>query len=140
MISSVISLIHPLKFMGDYRPYITLYDDDIKALSNEKNISLIVMGTCNPYLANMFDKFPAILHLEKEYYLENKLIASHQMKLSEFLRVEGHNIQKYIGKVLKTKDKLSLLPNRELLEKLKEEVMFYIIYRMTGYSDCTLKR
>jgi len=126
--------------MGDYRPYTTLYDNDIKTLCNEENIPLILIGACNPYLANMLEKFPAILHLEKEYYVENKLIASHQIKMSEFLRVEGHNIKKYIGKILKTKDRLSLLPNKELLEKFQEEVKFHISYRMTGYSDCTLKR
>lgn len=126
MISSVISLIHPLKFMGDYRPYITMYEDDTKKyneLYNAKKTPLVVMGTCNPYLSRMFENFPAILHMEKEYYIENKLIPPHQRKMSEFIKSEKpSSIKSFIGKILKTKEKMNLLHNKELLEKIKDEV------------------
>ena len=133
--------------MGDYRPYITMYDEDIKMYTRmfkEKKRPLVVMGSCNPYLAKMLENFPAILHLEKEYYQENKLIPLNKRKMSEFLKNEKP--KSFVEKVLKTKEKLVLTPNKELLEKLKEDVLSIInLYRMmilliTGFYDSTSKR
>ncbi len=121
MISSMISLMHPLKFMGDYRPYATMYDDDIKtytSLFKEKKRPFLVLGTCNPYFPKIFDNFPAVLHLEKGYYVENKLVAPHQRKMSEFLKSE--NAKTFTTKILKTKEKLVLNPNKELLEQVRD--------------------
>jgi len=125
MVSSVISLVHPLKFMGDYRPYITMYDNDIKsyaALFKEKKRPLVVMGSCNPYLARLIENFPAVLHLEKGYYMENKLVPLSERKMSEFLKNEKP--KSLIDKVLKTKEKLLFTPNKEVLLKLKDGVIF----------------
>lgn len=135
MISSVISLVHPLKFMGDYRPYITMYDDDIRnytALHEEKKMPFVVMGSCNPHFASVFENFPAILHLEKEYYLENKLIAPQSRKMSEFIKNEKpSSIKSFIGKILKTKEKMCLAPYKEILEKIKDGVYLNnLTYRM----------
>eukprot|EP00826_Nyctotherus_ovalis_P017348 TRINITY_DN15109_c0_g1_i1.p1 TRINITY_DN15109_c0_g1~~TRINITY_DN15109_c0_g1_i1.p1 ORF type:complete len:383 (-),score=74.77 TRINITY_DN15109_c0_g1_i1:333-1481(-) len=124
MISSIISLVHPLKFMGDYRPYITMYDSDIKlyaALFKEKKRPLVVMGTCNPYLARMLENFPAVLHLEKEYYQENKLTPLNQRKMSEFMKNEKP--ESFVKKILKTKERMYLASNKELLQKLKDGVV-----------------
>ena len=53
MVGIIISLIYPLKFSGDYRPYATLYDSDIKEyaeLHNKQKMSpVIIIGACNPY-------------------------------------------------------------------------------------------
>lgn len=100
-----------------------MYDDDIKKyaeLFKEKKKPLVVMGSCNPYLAKMLENFPAILHLEKEYYNENKLIPLNKRKMSDFLKTEKP--KSFIDKILKTKEKIFLTPNKEVLHKLKEEV------------------
>lgn len=103
-----------------------MYDDDIKsyaALFKEKKRPLVVMGSCNPYLARLLENFPAVLHLEKEYYMENKLIPLNERKMSEFLKKEKP--RSFIDKILKTKEKLFLTPNKEILLKLKDGVLFY---------------
>ena len=59
MVSSIISLIHPLKFMGDYRPYATLYEEDIKQyiqLFKAKKKPFFIAGTCNPHIAKVCSK------------------------------------------------------------------------------------
>eukprot|EP00826_Nyctotherus_ovalis_P010250 TRINITY_DN12720_c0_g2_i3.p1 TRINITY_DN12720_c0_g2~~TRINITY_DN12720_c0_g2_i3.p1 ORF type:complete len:136 (+),score=20.58 TRINITY_DN12720_c0_g2_i3:101-508(+) len=127
MVMSVISLVQPLTFMGDYRPYVTLYDDDIKSYTavRDEGMPLVVMGACNPHLASMLENFPAVLHLEKEHCLENKLVAPHRRSMSEFLRTESFgNIKSFIEKVLKTKERLYLSPNKELLKNLKDKVHY----------------
>lgn len=135
MVSSVISLVHPLKFMGDFRPYITMYDDDIKtytALYKDKKRPLVVMGSCNPYLARMLENFPAILHLEKEYYMENKLVPLSKRKMSEFLKNEKP--KSFIDKILKTKDRLFFSPNKEVVQKMKEGVNVEVTRRETAMT------
>jgi hypothetical protein len=124
-----------------------MYDNDIKTYAEifkEKKRPLVVMGSCNPYLAKMLENFPAVLHLEKEYYQENKLVQLNKRKMSEFLKNEKP--KSFTDKVLKTKEKLFLTPNKELLQKLKEDVLFTIdLHRMmialliTGFYDSTSK-
>jgi hypothetical protein len=49
----LLSLISPLKTQSDYRPYITLYDPDIKdfaLLAKQKKIGNVILGVSNPYL------------------------------------------------------------------------------------------
>lgn len=127
MVMSAISLVQPLKFTGDYRPYVTLYDDDIRTYTagRDERVPLVVMGACNPHLAKMLENFPAVLHLEKEHCLESKLVAPQRRSMSEFLRAESFsNIKSSIEKVLKIKDRLYLPPSKELLKKLKDEVHY----------------
>ena len=102
-----------------------MYDDDIKsyaALFKEKKRPLVVMGSCNPYLARLIENFPAVLHLEKGHYVENKLVPLSERKMSEFLKNEKP--KSFIDKVLKTKEKLFFTPNKEVLLKLKDGVIF----------------
>ena len=49
----LLSLISPLKTLADYRPYITLYDSDIKEFSlqnKKKQLGNVILGVSNPYL------------------------------------------------------------------------------------------
>ena len=58
VVGIVISLMYPLKFMGDYRPYVTLYDFDIKEYAdifNTKKLTPnLIMGTCNTYFSTVY--------------------------------------------------------------------------------------
>jgi len=47
----VISLISPLEFSGDYRPYFTIYDPDYRLYQEEhekKKIGNVILGVTNP--------------------------------------------------------------------------------------------
>ena len=49
----ILSLISPLKTMADYRPYITLYDSDIKEfalMAKKKQVPNVILGVSNPFL------------------------------------------------------------------------------------------
>ena len=73
----------------------------------------------------MLENFPAVLHLEKEFYMENKMIPPHGRKMNEFLKSEKlSSIKTIISKILKTKEKIHLVPNQELLGKLKDGVIY----------------
>jgi len=57
MVGIMISLMHPLKFMGDYRPYVTLYDLDMKKYADiyntQQSTSILIMGSCNSYFTKV---------------------------------------------------------------------------------------
>jgi len=50
-VQAVTSLIHPLRFMADYRPFYTIHDADFKELtsSNSSAIPAIILGVTNPF-------------------------------------------------------------------------------------------
>ncbi len=61
IIGIIISLIHPLQYSGDYRPYVTMYDADVKEyaeMAKSKSLAKIMLGACNPY----FSKVSAATH------------------------------------------------------------------------------
>mmetsp|Transcript_25908 Transcript_25908/g.36104 ORF Transcript_25908/g.36104 Transcript_25908/m.36104 type:complete len:536 (+) Transcript_25908:2-1609(+) len=71
VVVSVISLISPLTYMGDYRPYFSIYDASLphfQALHDAKPEVLpsLVLGVTNPFLLKTFQNFPNILTIGKE--------------------------------------------------------------------------
>ncbi|DBA01022.1 TPA: hypothetical protein N0F65_002632 [Lagenidium giganteum] len=58
------SLIAPLKFEGDYRPYYTLYESDFDEISKRQNTGIsdckktTVIGTTNPFFMKSLNKWP----------------------------------------------------------------------------------
>ena len=53
----IISLISPLEFIGDYRPYFTIYDPEYKMIleeSERKMVRNIILGITNPFLSKVF--------------------------------------------------------------------------------------
>lgn len=73
----MLSLLSPLKTQADFRPYITLYDNDMKdfALMAKKNkMSNAVLGVSNPYLLTYIGgNMPAVLHFERGHFIEKKI-------------------------------------------------------------------
>lgn len=62
-----ISLVSPLEFICDYKPYMTVYDDDFHAIQkminqDARKISRII-GVTNPLFLKNLSKFPNILSL-----------------------------------------------------------------------------
>ena len=71
----LLSLISPLKTLSDFRPYITIYDPDIKEFqykSKQKAIGNIILGVSNPYLVTYLGQMPAVLHFDRGHFIEKK--------------------------------------------------------------------
>ena len=62
------------------------------------------------------------MHLEKGYFMENKLAAPQQRRMSEFLKNEGKDMRWYLNKILKTKERMVLTPSKELLGTMRDGV------------------
>jgi len=62
------SLIVPLKYTGDFRPLLSIFDPDFEAFQtqhNTKRWSPLVIGATNPVILKLFSKWPNMLQLEK---------------------------------------------------------------------------
>ena len=59
------SLIHPLRFMADYRPFYTIHDADFKELtsSNSSAIPAIILGVTNPFFNKALQHWPNLVRL-----------------------------------------------------------------------------
>ncbi len=79
---ALVSIISPINFAGDFRPYFSVYSSDFKRFqkihdeATELIPSLIVGGT-NPFLLDAFQNFPNILSLSvadgfREWYAEER--------------------------------------------------------------------
>jgi hypothetical protein len=87
----LMSLLNPLKPSNttDYRPYITLYEGDVKDFSSRNKTSTglgnTVLGVSNPYLVSYIGGTvnpPAVLHLERAHFLEKKYQAPKDVELT----------------------------------------------------------
>uniref|UniRef100_A0A6A7FWQ2 Protein DENND6A n=1 Tax=Hirondellea gigas TaxID=1518452 RepID=A0A6A7FWQ2_9CRUS len=68
------SLISPIVFQGDFRPYFTVYDDDFKhfsALHDHKMLPGVVLGITNPFFLKVWNHFPNILFLRMRETVES---------------------------------------------------------------------
>lgn len=79
----LMSILTPLKSCNttDYRPYITLYEGDVKDFANRTKspqstgLGNTVLGVSNPYLVTYIGGTvnpPVVLHLERAHFLEKK--------------------------------------------------------------------
>jgi len=66
-VQAVTSLIHPLRFMADYRPFYTIHDADFKELtsSNSSAIPAIILGVTNPFFNKALQHWPNLVRLSE---------------------------------------------------------------------------
>jgi hypothetical protein len=73
----MLSILAPLKTTADYRPYITLYEGDVKEIQarakKSGSIGNSIIGVSNPFLVTYIggDK-NAILHMDRAHFSEKK--------------------------------------------------------------------
>lgn len=63
---ALVSLVAPLSYKGDFRPYITLFDPDFKefqGMNDDKSVSQVILGTTNPFFLKALQNWPNVLHL-----------------------------------------------------------------------------
>ncbi|RKP25829.1 hypothetical protein SYNPS1DRAFT_22286 [Syncephalis pseudoplumigaleata] len=63
---SLINLIAPIPYGGDWRPYFTVHDSDFKAYSSRlKTPGSVIVGVTNPFFKDAFDHWPNILRVNQ---------------------------------------------------------------------------
>ena len=123
----LMSILAPLKPTSDYRPYLTLYEGDVKdfaARAKQSSLGNVVIGVSNPYLVTYMggtNNPPAVLHLERGYFHEKKYQAPKDVDLtSKFVKSFTGKIPKEVlnGLVLPISTSLVLKPSRIALRHL----------------------
>ncbi|KAF9357082.1 Protein dennd6a [Mortierella sp. NVP85] len=65
-VASLVDLINPIPYCGDYRPYFTIQDTDFKSFCNKSSPpSSIVLGVTNPFFAKTLEHWPHIIKIGK---------------------------------------------------------------------------
>lgn len=60
----IISLIVPLAYYGDYRPYFTIHDNEFKEyMTKTLNPPHIILGVTNPYFSKTLQHWPHIVRV-----------------------------------------------------------------------------
>jgi len=64
-VQALTSLIQPLRFMADYRPFYTIHDTDFKELtsSNSSALPSIILGVTNPFFSKALQQWPHTVRL-----------------------------------------------------------------------------
>ncbi|KAF8948002.1 Protein dennd6a [Haplosporangium gracile] len=65
-VTSLVDLINPIPYCGDYRPYFTIQDTDFKSFCNKLSPpSSIVLGVTNPFFVKTLEHWPHIIKIGK---------------------------------------------------------------------------
>lgn len=62
-VHALVSLISPIRYQGDYRPYFTIHDSDFKVLTHKKQAAAI-LGVTNPYFFKALAHWPHVLIID----------------------------------------------------------------------------
>jgi len=62
----LISLISPIEYGGDFRPYFTIHDTDFKRYTNKKRLPSCILGVTNPFFFKALDHWPHIITIGDE--------------------------------------------------------------------------
>ncbi len=69
----IMSIISPLVFVGDYKPYFTVYDPDYKVVTQnceKKIIRNYLIGVTNSFFLKSLKEFPVLVRLDREFLKE----------------------------------------------------------------------
>uniref|UniRef100_A0A8D8W6C4 Protein DENND6B n=1 Tax=Cacopsylla melanoneura TaxID=428564 RepID=A0A8D8W6C4_9HEMI len=86
MVYFLVSLINPLIYFAEYRPYFTIHDSDFKDYTSKTNtVPPAILGVTNPFFTKTLQHWPHIINLDKDAsghsnklkkYTSNKLMDS----------------------------------------------------------------
>lgn len=63
-VQCLVSLIQPLKFVCDYRPYFTIHDSELKEYTSKTQpIPRVILGVTNPFFAKTVQQWPHIVRI-----------------------------------------------------------------------------
>lgn len=73
---TLLSLITPLTTQADFRPYVTVQNDDVLEYQDsmrQGQVGNLILGISSPLLARNFQQFPAILRLDSAFFRDKKV-------------------------------------------------------------------
>lgn len=77
---SLVDIINPIPYCGDYRPYFTIQDSDFKSfVTKNKPLSSLVLGVTNPFFNTAVQHWPNIVRVGRQQLRkpDGTLIANH---------------------------------------------------------------
>lgn len=62
MVQALVSIISPLNFCADYRPYFTIHDSEFKEYTSQSHLPpSVILGVTNPFFAKTLQHWPHII-------------------------------------------------------------------------------
>ncbi|XP_002168763.2 protein DENND6A [Hydra vulgaris] len=63
-VQTLVSMIHPLHYVCDYRPYFTIHDSEFKEYTTKNQFfPNVILGVTNPYFVKTFQNWPNLIRL-----------------------------------------------------------------------------
>ncbi|OZJ06645.1 hypothetical protein BZG36_00358 [Bifiguratus adelaidae] len=117
VVFSLVDLINPIPYCGDYRPYFTIQAADFKSIINKKNpVSNLIIGTTNPYFASALEHWPNIIRignvnsrLSSELATDSDHIAANSPKNNSFMKLPQGVFSKRKAVIAKDKQLIKAL-------------------------------
>ncbi|OWF45695.1 protein DENND6A-like isoform X2 [Mizuhopecten yessoensis] len=107
-VQALISLIGPLKFYGDYRPYFTIHDSEFKEYTTKTQAPPpVILGVTNPFFAKTLQHWPNIIRIGEMTHGSSKIF--NKLKKASSLKTLDSKPGVYTRyKAFLTKDKIIL--------------------------------
>lgn len=97
-----VSLIFPLRYVGEFHPYFTIFDQKFNSLKNQKlNDKNVIIGVTNPLFRKSMDCVSLSIHLDQEFEktlqekhgddisLKKYLVSKHKPLIKSSLKVSN---------------------------------------------------
>lgn len=83
-VQALISLIHPLKYCSDYRPFFTIHDTEFKHYTTRTQAPpQVVLGVTNPFFSKTLEHWPNIIRITDQSIDEGKSMTSRRNTSSQ---------------------------------------------------------
>ncbi|KAL3111600.1 hypothetical protein niasHT_019947 [Heterodera trifolii] len=91
LVNALITLINPLRYYGDYRPFFSIHDSDFTELSARQNccVNNFVLGVTNPFFLKAFAHWPHILKIGHHCFNNNNNKNNTQQRHNDSASSEG---------------------------------------------------
>jgi hypothetical protein len=122
---SLINLITPLKYGGDFRPYTTIHDPDLSDMVSAETLPAQIWGITNPVFDRTFEDWPH--HVVLGRFQERPPLSSSLPSSSRNLT--KHHESLFSRPVLVSRHKRTILRDKKLISLLKD-----------GYNHLTCKK
>ncbi|CAO0792502.1 unnamed protein product [Mucor circinelloides] len=124
---SLVDIINPIPYCGDYRPYFTIQDSDFKSfVTKNKPLSSLVLGVTNPFFNTAVQHWPNIVRVGRQQLRkpDGTLIPSHMQHIHSGKSKPGlgnkSNVLFNFVQGVTSKRKSVISRDRELVKMLTE--------------------
>lgn len=137
---ALLSIISPLTYSGDFRPYLTIFDLDFREfqLQNDENaISQSILGTTNPFITKMLTNWPNIMHLN--HTSSHQLTAQYplyRLKSSFIPKIQPY--KQILNALMKAASRESVAINNSVLRRHFRELVIALLQPFDKYYTLNL--